>query len=132
LNESSPTLGFERTRSPSTTVTATASTVTPFAVWAATGLAVGRGFDVAISDGVGVGVTAEAAPGVDDEGTADANEATEALQPAMRTTAQRSTPRRWRVMPPPESSGRSESYGFACYPTMPEGRPVADRDVVVP
>ena len=84
--ESSLMRGFERTRSPSTTVTATASRVTVLAVWESRGLAVGGRVRVVGNADVAVGPSVEAASGdVGAEG-AGGIEATELLHPAHRTT----------------------------------------------
>ena len=108
MNESSLMRGFERTRSPSTRVTATAPTVTLLAVGVGIGLALVRGVSVAADVGV-----AEAAPGDDDVEGAGAREATDELQPAPRTTMLSNTVTgRWFVpliVCPPGTSRRSGS-----------------------
>ena len=62
--ESSLMRGFERTRSPSTTVTATASRVTVLAVWEGRGLADGGGVDVVGGAGVAEGSRSRLPPGM--------------------------------------------------------------------
>ena len=89
MSESSLTLGFDRTRSPSTTVTATVSTFTVVAVGdrvgAAVGPAVGEavGLVVGVATGAGVGAGGVAvAGGAVGGGGAEVDDM---LQPAMRT-----------------------------------------------
>ena len=96
--ESSLMRGFERTRSPSTIVTAGVSTVTLVAICVGSGFDVDRGVAAAGSAGAAVVVAVEAASWDDDAEGVAAGEATELLHPAISTTTLSSAMTEWRFM----------------------------------
>ena len=97
--ESSLMRGFERTRSPSITVSATAPRVTVLAVWEGRGLADGGGVNVTRSVGVAVATSVEAAFGDEAKEGAGGIEATELLHPVLRTTTLSNAMTGWMLRP---------------------------------
>jgi len=106
--ESSLMRGFERTRSPSITVTATAPRVTVLAVRDGRRLADGGGIDVAGSVGVAVVTSVAAVFGDDDMEGVGGIEATELLHPALRTTTLSNAMTGWMLMPRIVAPGRAD------------------------
>jgi hypothetical protein len=99
LSESSATRGFERTRSASTSVTATLSAAKARALaWGVASL-VGRGETATADDGWAEEMAVEAAGDGDGVGVAGAVEATDAEQPDITNSTPRSAAGVRRVVP---------------------------------